>query len=106
MLKSGLILSLNKKYKHLNNNDIETVIDLFFNKIVLSLKKGQNIEIRGFGTLSRKNNKAKYVRNPKTNEKIYKNEITSITIYCTSIYINFICTKNKGYRRNLYSRRV
>ena len=74
MLKSDLIISLNKKYKHLTNNDIETVIDLFFNKIVLSLNKGQNIEIRGFGTLSKKNNKAKYVRNPKTNEKIYKNE--------------------------------
>ena len=74
MLKSDLILSLNKKYKHLNNNDIETVIDLFFSKIILSLKKGQSIEIRGFGTLSRKNNKAKYVRNPKTNEKIYKNK--------------------------------
>jgi len=74
MLKSDLIISLNKKYKHLTNNDIETVIDLFFNKIVLSLKKGQSIEIRSFGTLSKKNNKAKYVRNPKTNEKIYKNE--------------------------------
>ena len=74
MLKSDLIISLNKKYKYLTNNDIETVIDLFFNKIVLSLKKGQSIEIRGFGTLSKKNNKAKYVRNPKTNEKIYKNE--------------------------------
>ena len=74
MLKSDLIISLNKKYKYLTNNDIETVIDLFFNKIVLSLKKGHNIEIRGFGTLSKKNNKAKYVRNPKTNEKIYKNE--------------------------------
>jgi len=74
MLKSDLILSLNNKYKHLNSNDIETVIDLFFSKIILSLKKGQSIEIRGFGTLSRKNNKAKYVRNPKTNEKFYKNE--------------------------------
>ena len=74
MLKSDLILSLNKNYKHLNNNDIETVIDLFFSKIILSLKKGQSIEIRGFGTLSRKNNKDNYVRNPKTNEKIYKNE--------------------------------
>ena len=74
MLKSDLIISLNKKYKYLTNNDIETVIDLFFNKIVLSLEKGQNIEIRGFGTLSKKNNKAQYVRNPKTNEKIYKNE--------------------------------
>lgn len=74
MLKSDLILSLNKKHKHLNSNDIEVVLDIFFNKLVLSLQKGQNIEIRGFGTLSKKKNKAKYVRNPKTNEKIYKEE--------------------------------
>ena len=72
MLKSDLILSLNKKYKDLSSNDIESVIDLFFNKITSSLIKGQNIELRGFGTLSKKNNKAKYVRNPRTNEKIFK----------------------------------
>ena len=78
MLKSDLILSINKKYPHLNNNDIESVMDLFFNKIILSLQKGQNIEIRGFGTLTKKKNKAKYVRNPKTNEKIYKKETFKI----------------------------
>ena len=78
MLKSDLILSINKKYQYLNNNDIESVIDLFFNKIILSLHKGQNIEIRGFGTLTKKKNKAKYVRNPKTNEKIYKKETFKI----------------------------
>lgn len=78
MLKSDLILSINKKYQYLNNNDIESVIDLFFNKIISSLKKGQNIEIRGFGTLTKKKNKAKYVRNPKTNEKIYKKETFKI----------------------------
>ena len=39
-----------------------------------SLKNGQNIEIRGFGTISRKINKEKFVRNPKTNEKLFKNK--------------------------------
>ena len=39
-----------------------------------SLKNGQNIEIRGFGTLSRKINKEKFVRNPKTNEKLFKKQ--------------------------------
>ena len=43
-------------------------------KISNSLKNGQNIEIRGFGTLSRKINKEKFVRNPKTNEKLFKNQ--------------------------------
>ena len=39
-----------------------------------SLQNGQNIEIRGFGTISRKINKEKTVRNPKTNEKLFKNK--------------------------------
>ena len=39
-----------------------------------SLRNGQNIEIRGFGTISRKINKEKFVRNPKTNQKLFKNE--------------------------------
>ena len=39
-----------------------------------SLRDGKNIEIRGFGTISRKINKEKFVRNPKTNEKLYKNQ--------------------------------
>ena len=54
--------------------DIENLFDLFIKKIVKSLKDGSNIEIRGFGTISRKLNKEKYVRNPKTNERLYKNK--------------------------------
>jgi nucleoid DNA-binding protein len=32
------------------------------------------VELRGFGTFRKKINKAKEVRNPKTNQKIYKKE--------------------------------
>ena len=74
MLKSDLILLMQKKYPSLNLNDIECITNLFFKKILNSLKEGNNIEIRGFGTLSRKVNKEKFVRNPKTNEKIFKKE--------------------------------
>ena len=74
MLKSDLILLMQKKYPSLNLNDIEFITNLFFKKILNSLKEGNNIEIRGFGTLSRKINKEKFVRNPKTNEKIFKKE--------------------------------
>lgn len=74
MLKSDLLLAINKKYPSLNTNDIEIIFNLFFKKILTSLKEGKNIEIRGFGTFSKKNNKAKFVRNPKTNEKIYKED--------------------------------
>ena len=50
------------------------MFNIFIKKISESLKIGNNIEIRGFGTLSRKVNKEKFVRNPKTNEKIFKNQ--------------------------------
>ena len=74
MLKSGILNKLHKKNKNLNPEDIEQLFNIFIKKISNSLKNGKNIEIRGFGTLSRKINKEKYVRNPKTNEKLFKKE--------------------------------
>ena len=72
MLRSELVLKIQNKYPSLRYNDIEKIIDLFFKKIFKGLMSNQKIEIRGFGTFSKKLNKEKFVRNPKTNEKIYK----------------------------------
>ena len=72
MLRSELILKIQKKYTSLRLSDIENIVDLFLKKILLGLQNNQNIEIRKFGTFSKKINKEKYVRNPKTNEKIFK----------------------------------
>jgi len=74
MIKSELILKLRKKYSSLSINDIEKILDLFLNDIVKELQNNQKIELRGFGTFSKKINREKYVRNPKTNEKIFKKE--------------------------------
>ncbi len=74
MLKSDLVIALNKKHGVLSSSDVEHILDLFFNKIKEGLNNDRNIELRGFGTFRKKINKAKYVRNPKTNEKIFKKE--------------------------------
>ncbi len=74
MLKSEILYKLHQKHNNLNIEDIESLFEIFIKKMSKSLKQGQNIEIRGFGTLSRKINKEKFVRNPKTNEKLYKNQ--------------------------------
>ena len=74
MLRSGLVNNLVKKYPSLSLSDIEKILDLFLKKILIGLLNNQNIEKRGFGTISKKINKEKFVRNPKTNEKIYKKE--------------------------------
>ena len=74
MLKSQILEKLQIKHQNLNSEDIETLFNLFIKKMSNSLKNGRNIEIRGFGTISRKINKEKFVRNQKTNEKLFKNQ--------------------------------
>tara|TARA_B100000965_G_scaffold361717_1_gene343272 strand:+ start:367 stop:675 length:309 start_codon:yes stop_codon:yes gene_type:complete len=74
MLKSQILEKLKKKHNNLSDEDIEQLFNIFIKKITNSLKGGQNIEIRGFGTLTRKINKEKFVRNPKTNKKLFKNQ--------------------------------
>ena len=74
MLKSQILEKLHKKHRNLSFEDIDDLFNIFIKKIRNSLQSGQNIEIRGFGTLSRKINRAKEVRNPKTNEKLFKNQ--------------------------------
>ena len=71
MLKSDILKKLENKQKNLSESDVEQIFNIFTKKILSALRDGKNVEIRGFGTLKKKLNKAKKVRNPKTNEKIY-----------------------------------
>ena len=74
MLKSDILRKLEIKNKNLSESDIEQIFNIFIKKIVHALRRDKNVELRGFGTLKKKINKAKQVRNPKTNEKLYKKE--------------------------------
>ena len=74
MLKSEILKKLGLKHQNLSESDIEQIFNIFIKKIVFALKNDKNVELRGFGTLKKKMNKAKQVRNPKTNEKLYKKE--------------------------------
>ena len=74
MLKSNILKKLQLNHKDLSETDIEQIFNIFIKKISSALQDGKNVELRGFGTLKKKVNKAKQVRNPKTNEKLYKKE--------------------------------
>ena len=74
MLKSDILKKLGLKHQNLSESDIEQIFNIFIKKIVYALKDDKNVELRGFGTMKKKINKGKQVRNPKTNEKIYKKE--------------------------------
>ena len=74
MLKSNILKKLGLKHENLSEGDIELIFNIFIKKITSALKDDKNVELRGFGTLKKKINKAKEVRNPKTNERLYKKE--------------------------------
>ena len=74
MLKSEILKELGLKHQNLSESDIEQVFNIFIKKIISAIKSNKNVELRGFGTIKKKINKAKEVRNPKTNEKLYKKE--------------------------------
>ena len=74
MLKSEILEKLKVKQKNLSENDIEQIFNIFTRKIISALNDNKNVELRGFGTLKKKINKGKEVRNPKTNERIFKKE--------------------------------
>ena len=78
MLKSQILQEIQKKHSNLSITDVEHILKIFIKKIISSLNNGNNVEIRGFGTISKKENKEKLVRNPKTNQKIYKNKTFKI----------------------------
>ena len=96
MLKSQILDKLHNKYKNLELNDIESIFELFIKKLSNSLKDGKNIEIRGFGTISRKINREKQVRNPRTNEKIFKKRSYKLHFKIGKILHNRVNSKSNN----------
>ncbi len=70
VVKSNLLKQLSKNYPNFLKKDLDKFVNIIFNEIKRSLKKGERVELRGFGVFSSKIQKARISRNPKTNEKI------------------------------------
>ena len=66
MLKSELIKRISSQNPHLYERDIEKVVSAIFDEMVEALRRGDRIELRGFGTFSVKLRGAHQGRNPKT----------------------------------------
>ena len=71
MTKSGLIEEVAKRTPHISKKDTEVVVNTIFDSMVESLKNGDRIEIRGFGSFQVKVREARDGRNPKTGEPVH-----------------------------------
>ena len=66
MTKSDLIERVASRMPHISKKDAETVVNAIFDGMTAALRRGNRIEIRGFGSFQVKRRKAREGRNPKT----------------------------------------
>jgi len=76
--KSKLLKQLSDSYPNFLKKDIEKFLNIILNEIKKTLKRGERVELRGFGIWSIRLQKARISRNPKTGEKIQTPEKKTI----------------------------
>jgi len=70
IVKSKLLKQLLKNYPNFLKKDLEKFSDIILKEIKQTLKRGERVELRGFGVFSTNIQKARISRNPKTGEKV------------------------------------
>lgn len=70
MIRSELLQALAKENPELRAEEVEAVVDIFFEEIADKLAKGGRVELRGFGAFSTREREARQGRNPRTGENV------------------------------------
>ncbi len=70
IVKSKLLKQLSLNYPNFLKKDLEKFTDIILNEIKRTLKRGDRVELRGFGVFSTHIQKARISRNPRTGEKV------------------------------------
>ena len=70
IVKSKLLKELSKSYPNFLKRDLEKFTDSILREMKEALKRGERVELRGFGVFYTNIQKARISRNPKTGEKV------------------------------------
>ena len=70
IVKSKLLKQLSDNYPNFLKKDLEKFTNIILGEIKNALKRGDRVELRGFGVFSTNIQKARISRNPKTGEKV------------------------------------
>ena len=70
IVKSKLLKQISDNYPNFLKKDLNKFTSIVLNEIKRSLKRGERVELRGFGVFSTKIQKARISRNPRTGEKV------------------------------------
>ena len=78
IVKSKLLKQLSQNYPNFLKKDLEKFTDIILKEIKRTLRRGERVELRGFGVFATKTQKARISRNPKTGEKVHTLEKKTI----------------------------
>ena len=70
MIRSELLAALAQDNPELRTEEVEQVVDIFFEEISQRLTEGGRVELRGFGAFSTREREARKGRNPQTGQTI------------------------------------
>ena len=100
MVRSELLQKLCNMHPNILRKDMEKILDIVFTEIVEALNRGENIEIRGFGSYKVKLRKARIGRNPKNSELVQIPEKKAIRWKMSKTFFNRL---NKNFTENKIS---
>jgi integration host factor subunit beta len=66
MIKSELVKRISAQNRHLFERDIEKIVNAILDEMIDALRRGDRVELRGFGAFSVKLREARQGRNPRT----------------------------------------
>ena len=88
MVRSELLQKFCNQYPQLLRKDVEKILEIIFFQMSEALSRGENIEIRGFGTYRTIKRKARIGRNPKNSQPVQIPEKNAIRWKMSKTFFN------------------
>ena len=70
VVKSKLLKQISDSFPNFQKKDLVKITDIILIELKKALRRGERVEIRGWGSLSVRNQKSSIRRNPKTGDKV------------------------------------
>lgn len=70
MIRSELLQAIAQDNPELRPEEVEQVVDIFFDEIAGRLAEGGRVELRGFGAFSTRQRETRVGRNPRSGEAV------------------------------------
>jgi integration host factor subunit beta len=100
MVRSELVTKLAHQFPGVLRKDLERILEIIFLQMLEALSRGENIEIRGFGTYKIIKRKARIGRNPKNSQLVQIPEKNAVRWKMSKAFFNRL---NKSFTDNKIS---